>query len=1082
MEEVREGRHLAAIMFMDMVGYSARMQDNEQRAIAAVRGLWELVRPLLGQHGGREVDLAGDGMLTEFPGALAAVRCGLAVHAALAEQNAGRAEAERIRVRCGVHIGDIEHRDGRIYGDGVNIAARVIGLAPPGAIAMTAHVRDQLMNALEQPVQRLGLRALKNIKAPLELWCVAGPECTGAELAAAKGDDVGADRKWSFGPCVLDERTLELTVAGQPVSLDKHALDVLLHLLSHAGEVVTKEELLEAVWPASAGTEAALAACLARLQAAFGAGQPDIVKTVHGFGYRLAVPVSVETATGEAAPHFDFQPGTRPPLRPQWSLVERLGSGGHGEAWLARHDKTKELRVFKFALEAAALASLKRETTLYRVLKEGLGPRPDYVHILDWNFDQAPYFIESEHANQGNLAQWAERRGLAAMPLAERVELVAQIADALAAAHSVGVLHKDLKPTNVLMHEEQGRRQLKLCDFGSGGVVDTKRLEQLGITRMGFTKTVFDVSDGTTSGTPLYLAPEVVAGQPFTVQADIFALGVMLYQMVVGDFKRGLAPGWERNVADELLRDDIAAAADGHPSNRLPDPSLLAKRLRSLEERRVERAQQRERTVQAERTKHKLQRARVRDRVALLVAGVLLLAAFPIAKYYMDAMRARRDAEAVATFLADEVLSMADPNVGKTDDLSFKAVIERAAERVDRKLADQPVAAARVHLALSNSLQWFDLDKEALKHSRRAAALYEQVYGRNSEETQGVLVNMVWDLRANGFHEEGTAISNEVIDFATRHWGAQDLRTLNVLFNMATIQRSMGHVAEPVAGLRAVIDAASGLPEESHDPWWYFQYGVALSAAGEYAEAEKVFARCIAMNSRKPGADYALAWAQHNHANVLTNLGRYDEAEKEIRQSFDRMAAWKGVDDKQSIIFHARIGEFLLDAGRPQEALPILEADLARCRRRGCDASDSVSMRQSLSEAYVDAGKPQAAIVLLEEVVEGLRGEHIWANRRLDRVRLALAEAQLAAGRVAEAQASLEEIPEYNLRTLPPKHPMLAAYRRVQGLLALKQGQPEKARAALAEADDIYRLRFAHDHYYVRRVREDLLRAEKAKT
>src|SRR5258708_2208372 len=94
----QNGRHLAAIMFIDMVGYSARMHENEARTIAAVSELWTLVRPLLARHGGREVDLAGDGMLTEFPGALAAVRCAQEIHAALHTQSQG------LRIRAGVHL------------------------------------------------------------------------------------------------------------------------------------------------------------------------------------------------------------------------------------------------------------------------------------------------------------------------------------------------------------------------------------------------------------------------------------------------------------------------------------------------------------------------------------------------------------------------------------------------------------------------------------------------------------------------------------------------------------------------------------------------------------------------------------------------------------------------------------------------------------------------------------------------------------------------------------------------------------------------------------------------------------------
>src|SRR3546814_16063055 len=103
-------------------------------------------------------------------------------------------------------------------------------------------------------------------------------------------------------------------------------------------------------------------------------------------------------------------------------------------------------------------------------------------------------------------------------------------------------------------------------------MLDAKRLHALGSTRLGFTQTVAALD---TSGTPLYLAPEVLSGQPSTLQSDIYALGVMLYQAVVGDWNRPLAPGWERTVDDELHREAIAAPVQGAPARRPERTSVV---------------------------------------------------------------------------------------------------------------------------------------------------------------------------------------------------------------------------------------------------------------------------------------------------------------------------------------------------------------------------------------------------------------------------------------------------------------------------------------------------------------------------
>lgn len=180
-------------------------------------------------------------------------------------------------------------------------------------------------------------------------------------------------------------------------------------------------------------------------------------------------------------------PGQEIPRRPRWFVQEKLGEGGFGEVWLAEHDKTRDKRVFKFCYETERLQALQREVTLFRLLKEDLGERGDINRILDWNFDEAPYFLESEYTASGSLLDWAENQGgLEAIPLETRLDILGQIAEALAAAHSVGVLHKDIKPGNVLIRTDRGDRpRISLADFGIGLMTDEARLENANITVLG---------------------------------------------------------------------------------------------------------------------------------------------------------------------------------------------------------------------------------------------------------------------------------------------------------------------------------------------------------------------------------------------------------------------------------------------------------------------------------------------------------------------------------------------------------------------------------------------------------------------
>src|SRR5690606_4206914 len=239
-----------------------------------------------------------------------------------------------------------------------------------------------------------------------------------------------------------------------------------------------------------------------------------------------------------------------------------------------------------------------------------------------WNFESPPFYLECEYGGQA-LPEWAGDEGrLASLDRQARIAFFAAIADAVAAAHGVGVLHKDLKPSNTLGAPRGDRWRPRLTDFGSSRLLQPERLEELGITRLGMT---VDDASSASSGTPLYLAPELVAGRPPTVRSDVYALGVILYQWLVGDLRRPMAPGWERDIDDPLLRQDIAEATDNEPARRLAGAAELADHLRRLPQRHAERKRQQAEERAAEILRGTLERNRARRPwviAAMVVLGV----------------------------------------------------------------------------------------------------------------------------------------------------------------------------------------------------------------------------------------------------------------------------------------------------------------------------------------------------------------------------------------------------------------------------------------------------------------------------
>jgi adenylate cyclase len=172
----RVERRLAAILAADVAGYSRLMGRDEAGTLARLKALRrELIDPMVAEHKGRIVKTTGDGLLIEFPSVVEAVACAMTVQSGMGSRNAATPEDRRIEFRIGINSGDIIVEDGDIHGDGVNIAARLEGVAEPGGICVSAIVHDQVRDRLDCVFEDLGEQSLKNIVRPVRVYRI-GPE------------------------------------------------------------------------------------------------------------------------------------------------------------------------------------------------------------------------------------------------------------------------------------------------------------------------------------------------------------------------------------------------------------------------------------------------------------------------------------------------------------------------------------------------------------------------------------------------------------------------------------------------------------------------------------------------------------------------------------------------------------------------------------------------------------------------------------------------------------------------------------------------------------------------------------------
>ena len=168
-------RRLSAILAADIAGYSRLMGQDEAATVRDLKGHQAVILPLVGQHGGRVIDTAGDGILAEFPSVIGATECAVEIQSAIGRRNQDVPEHRQMRFRIGINLGDVIHDETRIYGDGINVAARLEGLADAGGVLVSQAVHDQVRDRLQLEFEDLGERELKNIARPVRVYRLRRP-------------------------------------------------------------------------------------------------------------------------------------------------------------------------------------------------------------------------------------------------------------------------------------------------------------------------------------------------------------------------------------------------------------------------------------------------------------------------------------------------------------------------------------------------------------------------------------------------------------------------------------------------------------------------------------------------------------------------------------------------------------------------------------------------------------------------------------------------------------------------------------------------------------------------------------------
>jgi adenylate cyclase len=173
---------MAAILAADIAGYSALMGSDEARTVRDLKAHQAVVLPMIGAFGGRIIDTAGDGILAEFPSIVNAVECAIAIQLNMVERNAAIEPERRMRFRMGINFGDVIYDDARIFGDGINVAARLETIAEPGGICVSGKCYDEIGDRVSVAWEDLGEQHLKNIARPVRTYRMRSDQATATPM------------------------------------------------------------------------------------------------------------------------------------------------------------------------------------------------------------------------------------------------------------------------------------------------------------------------------------------------------------------------------------------------------------------------------------------------------------------------------------------------------------------------------------------------------------------------------------------------------------------------------------------------------------------------------------------------------------------------------------------------------------------------------------------------------------------------------------------------------------------------------------------------------------------------------------
>jgi eukaryotic-like serine/threonine-protein kinase len=717
-------------------------------------------------------------------------------------------------------------------------------------------------------------------------------------------------------------------------------------------------------------------------------------------------------ANPAAAPPSDLAQGRQ--IGP-YRLIRELGQGGMASVWLAEradgaHQRQVALKLpYRGPREHRIEERFARERQILSTLTH-----PHIASVLDAGTDGTQPWLAMEYVSGETIVDWAGQRQL---DIPQRLALFVQVLRAVQYAHARLVIHCDIKPGNVLVDADG---QVKLLDFGVAKLLATDTVDPAALTVMGNRPL-----------TPQYASPEQISGAPLGTSSDVYALGVLLYELLTGRLPyrlRRATPGaLEEAVlsarielpsaavasaaARSALRGDVDTivmhALDARPAERYGSVEAFADDIqRSLQTQPI--------LARPATSWYRLGKLVRRNRLAFgagAVVALALLGATAVSIWQArTAQREARRAEAVQTFLT-ETLSFNEPDKANGRELSARELLDLSAGQIEARFAaDSDTLAMLQHTVGGIYVEMGEFEK-AEPHLRRAISLYEAQGLRGTGRHIDAMFNLVEALSEMEQFEPMRVVALEAQREAHRTLGASHRWSARLFAELAWADYHLGKAASAIAlGEQALALQEQLTGEASRD---YLRIaGTMVNIYNGNGNVEQAFAlqqRAVQLGPQSAGySEGDRLMDRYNLARTRFAMGDFHGLEQELRALTPEMFRHYGERHDRSIVTAALFAQTLARVGRADEAESLQQANLQRVMSRDPPDEEQIALQQlTLALVLKFSGRYEAALEPARRGLATFDASYSSPTNYRERARTILGEILLGLGRREEGESAL---------------------------------------------------------------------------